>query len=142
MPISLDGDTTIYLSIFKCSSNTHITYEHEHQLKWPKEMGLDINAQKYRRLIIPKNKNCETVDVNGVKAVDQIKIPGVISSSKGNGTTHIDNIIRASSRKLHAFPVLKPRLCKNDLKFVFFMLIRSLLEYCAPLFVNNWRSAT
>jgi len=129
-------DTTLCGPIYKNATNSHIIREHENILKWSRDMCLDMNYQKCQCLRIPKVGECEAVTIDGVNAVQEIKILGVYFNTKGNWTTHTTNIIRSSSRKLYALRILKPFLSNNDLKNVYFMLVRSLLEYCAPVFVG------
>ena len=126
-------DTTLCAPIYKCSSNNHIIREHNNILEWSEEMCLDINHQKCQSLRIPKTEKCETIIIDGMKAVDEIKILGVYFNSKGNWSSHTTSVICTASRKLYAVRILRPYLSNNDLKLVYFMLVRSLLEYCAPV---------
>ena len=49
---------------------------------------------------------------------------------------HCDLIVKCCSRRLYALRILRPLLQKDDLVTVYHALIRSLMEYCAPLFVS------
>jgi len=52
------------------------------------------------------------------------------------GEKHIDALTKVSSRKLYAVRILRPYLSNDELKRVFFAVVRSVLEYCAPLLVG------
>ncbi len=129
-------DTTFCFPIFKDAPNNHIIVEHGNMLRWSASMDLSINTKKCQSLIIAKRMDCERIDLNGIQPAEKVKILGVWFDMKGGWKTHIDALTKISSRKLYAVRTLRPYLSNNELKQVYFAVVRSILEYCAPLLIG------
>ena len=129
-------DTTICFPIHKSPQNHHIVAEHENLLTWSSKMDLKINAAKCKSLLIRKTSNCERVSLPGVCGVDSLTILGVVFNYRGSWSSHISKVIKAASQRFYPLRILRPSLTNSDMKIVYYGIIRSLLEYCAPLFIG------
>ena len=129
-------DFTFCFPIYKSSSNSHISYTHQKMLEWTSSINLSLNKSKCKSLTIPKNKYCDIISLPGIVNVSSLTVLGVTFNHKLTWSSHFDNIIRNTSRRFYALRVLKPTLTKLELRNVYYALIRSLLEYCTPLFLG------
>ena len=64
-----------------------------------------------------------------------IKLLGVFITSNLKWDFHVNYIRNKCHSRFYAIRVLKPLLSKHDLLNVYCLFVRSLLEYCSPLFV-------
>lgn len=129
-------DTSYSFPIFKSSPNDHVLREHDRLLQWSKSLDLKVNPQKCKSIIIRKTMNCDDIYLPGVEKVEKVTILGVTFNTHGNWTTHIDNVVRMASRRFYALRLLRPSLSNNELVVVYNAFLRSILEYCAPLFLG------
>jgi hypothetical protein len=134
--VKFADDTTLCFPLYRNSKNSHVLLEHDNLLRWSDSMGLSINAMKCKSLLIPKGKTCESVHVPGVHACNKLKVLGVWFNEKGTWSTHASEITKIASRRLFALRTISPHLSPERLRVVYFSLVRSILEYCAPLFVK------
>ena len=128
-------DTTTISPLFKDSTNSHISDEHDIIVQWSASNGLKLNASKSKSLIFG-SKAAKGIKLTDIPIVDDLKLLGITFSSDLSWQKHINNIVLASTRRLYALRVLKPLVSKDVLSHVYIALIRSLLEYCSPLFVS------
>ena len=70
------------------------------------------------------------------RIAEKLTILGVTFDAKCSWKTHIDIISKKAARRLFPLRLLKPYLDHAQLKTVYFGLMRSVLEYAAPLFVG------
>ena len=130
-------DTTLCFPIFKSpSTNDHIMQQHRKLLDWSSQMQLTINAGKCKSLIIRKSKNCETFELPGVTLVNSIRILGVTFDSRGGWSFHFDTVTKSASQRFYVLRLLRPCLPNSELMIVYNGILRSILEYCAPLFLG------
>ena len=134
--IKYADDTTICFPIFRDSTNQHIYREHQHLLDWSSQMDLKINDSKSKSLTIKKSRDCVDIHLNGVVPVDVLNILGVTFDSRCGWTTHFKNVVRNASRRFYALRVLRSSLTKELLILVYNSMLRSVLEYCNPLFLG------
>jgi len=132
--IKFADDTTLCFPIFKNSQNVHILKEHKHLLNWSKSMDLTVNTAKCKFLFIPKGRQTLDIEIVGAKQCEELKILGVWLNSKGNWSKHTTEVTKIASRRLFALRTLRPHLTTDNLKLVYFSLVRSILEYCGALF--------
>ena len=131
-------DTTICFPIYKQhlqQSMQSILTENEKITTWSKNIGLPINPKKSKCLTIKKVDYCPTPIIPEVKNVYEMKILGVTFNSKWNFDCHVSQIVCLASRRFYAMRVLKPLLSKDQLIMMYNAFIRSVIEYCAPLFL-------
>ena len=71
-----------------------------------------------------------------MEVVSELRILGVTVNNRLKWDLHIDTVVRSCSRKMYALRVLRPLLSNEELAAIYFGLIRSVLEYASPAFVN------
>ena len=129
-------DTTLCLPIFKNSDNAHILLEHDHILSWSRSMNLDVNASKCQNVVIRKRNFQRPFDILSQQRTNSLRVLGIWFNEAGNWSAHIDIMSRIASRRLFALRLLKSTITRENLKLVYFALVRSVIEYCAPVFVS------
>lgn len=135
--IKYADDTTLCLPLYKAKSNDHIYQFHTNLIQWSKSMDLNINLTKCKCLTITKRRSgSPVINIPGVQTVDSVCILGVYFNSKATWSDHVDHIVRNASRRFYAVRILRPVLSNDHLKTVYFLLIRSIIEYCSPLFIG------
>jgi len=134
--IKYADDTTICFPIFRDSINQHIYREHQNLISWSSQMDLRINDSKCKSLTIKKSRDCDDIDLNGVVPVDVLSILGVAFDTSCGWTAHFQNVVRNASRRFYALRVLRSALTKEQLILVYNSMLRSVLEYCNPLFLG------
>ena len=65
-----------------------------------------------------------------------MKILGVHVSSDLDWSTHVNEITRKANQKMHVLKQIRPFVDKSDLHKIYIAYIRSVLEYCNPVFVK------
>ena len=71
-----------------------------------------------------------------IQVVDTIRILGILLNSKLTWTSHVDFIIKKCSRLLFAFRTIRGTVPPTKLKLLYCAIVRSVIEYCAPLFTG------
>ena len=134
--IKYADDVTLSMPIYKDTSNLHINQAHDQLTTWSTEIGLQLNINKCKALVIPKSAMCSPIHLPGVQFVSKVTLLGVIFNSTCTWTDHVDRIVKTASRRLFPLRLMKPHLNANELKYVYFGIMRSVMEYAAPLFVG------
>ena len=131
-------DTTLCFPIFKApATNQHVSQEHKKLLDWSERMHLTINSRKCKAIIVKKSMHCEDIDLPGVSLVSSLKILGVtFDSCAASWSLHFDSVIKSASQRFYALRLLRPSLTNSELTVVYNATLRSVLEYCALLFVG------
>ena len=77
------------------------------------------------------------IDTKALESVDAHKVLGVTIQSNLKWDLHINEVVAKASKRLHILRVLKRGgVPPADLLKVYFALIRSVLEYCCPVWHN------
>ena len=71
-----------------------------------------------------------------VEQVHETTVLGVKLEENLNWTSHISYISKKANQRLHILRKLKPFLSSNQLHTVYLTHIRSLFDYCSPVFVG------
>jgi hypothetical protein len=129
-------DTTFCFPIYDELPNDHVLTQHQRLLEWSSDMDLKINEKKCKSLVIRKSPKCEEINLQCVKRVSTLTVLGVSLNERGNWSSHVDNITRIASQRLYALRVLRPFLSNKTLQMTYNASLRSVLEYCAPLFLG------
>lgn len=129
-------DITLSIPIFKHGSNLHVSSIHEEILKWSTDFGLPLNFKKCKCLTIPKTTNCQEITLPHIERVEKLTILGVTLNSRCTWTDHINKVSRNAARRLYPLRILKPHMSPANLKTVYFGIMRSIIEYAAPLLIG------
>jgi hypothetical protein len=129
-------DTTHLSQLTKGSENKHILAEHILITQWSETTELKLNAAKSKTLNIITSSTVSGTQLPGIPVVNELKLLGITLSSDASWNHHIDNIVSLSSRRLYALRVIKPFVDHATLIHMYSSTVRSLLEYCSPLFVG------
>ena len=72
-------------------------------------------------------------DLNNVSS---LKVLGLFFSHNLNWTSHFDFIISKLLRRLYIFRIMKQVLSHDDLVIIFYAVIRSVIDYASPVYLN------
>ena len=134
--IKYADDITLCLPLFRDCNNAHVLREHESVLCWSNRHDLHINATKCKILTIKKSEAYNDFVIPNVTAVEVLPILGVRFNNRGTWSSHVDSVVATSSRRFYAARILRRSLSKSSMLLLYFSLIRSVMEYCAPLFIS------
>ena len=81
-----------------------------------------------------------TVELHTVPFVNELKILGVFFDSKGDWNGHVKSIVKYASQRLFFINLLLSHVNHEEICIAFNSLVRSILEYCAPLFIGMSKS--
>ena len=86
----------------------------------------------------PASLTCMAIDTKALESVDAHKVLGVTIQSNFKWDLHINEDVAKASKRLYILHVLKRGgVPPADLLKVYFALIRSVLEYCCPVWHNG-----
>ena len=131
--IKYADDVTISVPLYKNSENASVLEVHKRISDWSSEFGLQLNLTKSQTMIFPRTRDCQAIEIHGVKQVDKLTVLGVTFDSRCSWSAHVDNVATKASRRLFPLRVLRPFLSQESLKTVYFGIMRSVMEYAAPL---------
>jgi hypothetical protein len=130
-------DVTIIIPVFKsdvddlsCTSS-----EIQHFKLWCSNNGMHINNNKTRSMNVHFGLRLLS-DIPDMQNVTVIKILGVFLNCKLTWSEHFDHICSKISKRLYVLRVLKSVFSHDELVIVFYSIIRSLIEYACPVFLN------
>ena len=105
-------------------------------MHWTKCNSLVVNPAKSKCIIFGNSAEAFACNIPTISIVSEIKLLGVFFATNLSWDTHINYVIRLASRRLYALYVLRNVLEKKHLIRVYEALVRSILEYCSPLFIG------
>ena len=129
-------DFTVCIPLYKKCKNEHVLSAHRALLLWSETNMLPLNLKKCKILSIPRSNDFMPFILEDVPFVEELKLLGVTFDAKNNWSLHTDRVVRSASRHLFLVRYLKPVLNTDVLMNVFNCMIRSILEYCSPLFIG------
>jgi ribonuclease P/MRP protein subunit RPP40 len=127
-------DITLSVPIFH--SSNFVKEEIDNVINWSRSVGLNLNPDKCKYILITGTVNCIPVVIPNCKLCTSLKLLGVYLSDNLKWDLHFHNMSVTANRRAYAFRVIKPYLSTTELFNVYRSLILSVLEYCAPLFVG------
>ncbi len=133
-------DVTLMVPIMKGESNQKVAIENDNFRTWAKHTGLAINDQKSKSIGFQRCSAFTPAALPSVEYVNSHKILGVLWSNDLKWDKHFDSVSRIFASRLHCLRVLKNFLGKDELLLVYGSLLRSLFEYCSPVFVSLSKS--
>jgi hypothetical protein len=138
--IKFADDFCLACPLFKNSGNSHILAEHNAFIDWSNSKKLTINNFKCCILPIITSSFTSLYPLDDFKNVDFFKLLGVTFSNKLSWDLHFKDIACRASRKLYAIKLIRNIMSKESCIKVYYGIIRSILEYCGPLFVGISKS--
>ena len=129
-------DVCLCIPLFRSSPNDHVILEHESVLNWANTLRLQINESKCKQFTFKKTSDCIPIPIPGFQTVSHHKLLGVTWSEDLKWDLHFQNVITTASKRLYCVRVLKNIIPKNELKKIYYGLVRSTMEYCSALFVG------
>ena len=102
-----------------------------------------LNKTKSKLLYFTKASPMQNIlptELMSIKSVQCLRLLGVTFTNDMNLATHFQLVIKKASQRLYYLKCMKPFLKKNERWHVYIALIRSILEYGAPMFssiINN-----
>lgn len=119
---------------------SHVHCAVEEVVTWSRDNKLVLNADKCKEMVIDFKKSkqpFDTICVNSInlERVSFAKILGLIFSNDLTWNRHVDMIITKGNKRMFFLTQLK-RACipVDDIVAFYCTCIRSVLEYCAPVF--------
>jgi len=128
-------DVNFAIPVMK-TGESHVSSEHNNICVWSENNGLRLNTSKSIMLLISKSKGAVVTSLPTMEVVSELRILGVVINYCLKWDSHLDRVVRSCSRKMYALRVLRPLLSNEKLAAIYFGLIRSILEYASPVFVN------
>ena len=104
---------------------------------------LQLNSKKCKEMrvsFLRQEPSYSPLTVNNcaLEVVSSHKVLGVTIQNDLKWGTHIENIIKKASKRLHILRILKrASVPPQDLLVIYASLVRSVLEYCCPVWHNN-----
>ena len=129
-------DTTLCFPVYRSSTNNHINLEHENLLRGSAAMDLKMNSAKCKAVFMPKRNAVSNLNLSKVPLVKSMRILGVHIDSSSSWSTHIERSVKKASSRLYGIRLLKPCISSLHLKQIYYAIVRSILKYCAPLFIS------
>ena len=110
---------------------------------WAATNNMVLNPKKCKemtlrfRRVVDHLPSALAIDTKALGTVDAHKVLGVTIQSNLKWDLHINEVVAKASKRLHILRVLKRGgVPPADLLKVYFALIRSVLEYCCPVWHN------
>ena len=108
---------------------------------WSILNGLTINTDKTKEMLIHFGKgrslttlSCLMIDGKPIDRVENFKVLGIIVSSDLTWNAHVAYIVSKACRRLYIiYQLLRSGVSCSDIIAVYCSLIRSVLEYCCPV---------
>ena len=129
-------DVTLSVPIYRDCDNTHVVRIHESIKNWSVRFDLPLNEKKCKSLGIPRSRSFKFVTLPNVTQVQELMLLGVTFNERCTWTNHIESVTKKASRRLFPLRLLRPLLDDEELKVVYYGLMRSILEYASPLFIG------
>ena len=110
---------------------------------WTVTNNMVLNPKKYKEVtlhfhrVVDHLPSALAIDTKALESVDAHKVLGVTIQSNLKWDLHINDVVAKASKRLHILRVLKgSKVPPAYLLKVYFALIRSVLEYCCPVWHN------
>lgn len=112
-----------------------VSTEIDYFTDWCIRHHMVINTTKSKAMCINFGNNC-IPRVPHFDNVNVMKILGLLFNNKMKWGDHFDFIVKKASKRLYVLRILKKLLNHDELLAVFNAIIRSLMDYASPVFLN------
>jgi hypothetical protein len=132
-------DTSLLLTLQKAEDLMNLTNEISNVFNWADNNRMMINNKKCNVLFFKKPNAFRCLlpnSIMGIKSCQNLKILGITFNEKLCFKDHFNLVLKRASQRLYFLRVLKNYYNKKELWNIFNTLIRSILEYANPIFVN------
>ncbi|MEL7306978.1 MAG: reverse transcriptase domain-containing protein [Pseudomonadota bacterium] len=133
--IKFIDDVTLCMPLLRNAPCQPVLDEHVNVLDWSRANSLIINKSKSKSLLVKKSRDCQPIALTDVEEVDELRVLGVILNKNLSWESHIDHILKSANKRMYGLRILKPLFLPQDLRTVYFSLMRSIFEYASPVFV-------
>ena len=129
-------DITLSIPIFHSYNN--VVSELKNIENWCSNTGLSLNVLKSKYIYIrttsvPSNL---PIAIQSIEECTSIKILGIHFCNDLKWDMHVNKIKSLTNSRFFAIRSLRPFVSKSDLCLIYFAFIRSIVDYCSPLFVG------
>ena len=134
-------DTNFLVPVFKNSIDSNIASvidEITNMKTWSATNNMTINMEKSKILYFKTQSPLICLlpsEIVGINVCNMIKLLGITFNERMCFDEYFNAVITKASQRLHFLRLLKKNLTKQQLWNVYNSLIRSLLEYAAPIFI-------
>ncbi|MEL7308286.1 MAG: reverse transcriptase family protein, partial [Pseudomonadota bacterium] len=130
-------DVTLVVPVYKNALNDlqRVTSEIDLFRTWCKDHMMSINVHKSKYMNVHFGKT-SLPTVPNLQNVKKLKILGVFFNHLLTWSDHLVHLSSKISCRLYVLRILKPLFSHDQLVTVFYAIIRSLLEYACPVFLN------
>ena len=105
-----------------------------------RQLKLHLNVTKSKLLVFTKKtrrqQELTLLSIQGVESVKQLKLLGVTFSSNLSWESHVRDVVSKCARRMYIIRLVKGLVPTSLLIDIYFCLIRSLLEYCCPVWIG------
>jgi hypothetical protein len=131
-------DITLCGRVAKTDAASPITDEYRFVTRWTENNLMRIKKQKCQQIVISRKATQDNYSwtIPDVELKDEMKLLGVIFDKKLGWKEHVEYTAKKASSRIYILRQLKPFLPTDSLTDIYYACIRSILEYCAPLFCN------
>lgn len=132
-------DDITFSEVVKENESTVSQIELDKVNSWAVANDMRLNPSKCKEIIISFSRSIElppalTINDSPLERVEYHNVLGVTIQSNLKWDIFIDRIISKASKRLHILRVLKRSgICSTELLKVYIALVRSVLEYCVPV---------
>ena len=95
----------------------------------------NLNKEKTKLMTYMRSGTSED-DFGPVSKEKTLKILGVTMNEALTWGDHIETVVKRAGKRLYILRTVKPYVSTHELHQVYIALIRSLCDYCCPVFVN------
>ena len=102
---------------------------------WCEKKKMLLNTEKSACLLNFRQPHYRPTSLPIVEK-EVIKVLGVLLNKDFDWSSHINELYKKANQRFHALKQIRPLVDSNDLHRIYNALIRSVLDYCSPVFVS------
>ena len=136
--IKYADDVTLCGRVYKNESTSPVIDEYHNVIRWTEINHMRIKQQKCQQMVVSRKIDQHDFPwtIPDVKLMDEMKLLGVIFDKKLGWKAHVNYIVKKASSRVFILRQLNPFLSIVRLVDIYYACVRSILEYCSPLFCN------